>query len=633
MKSIEVREQVRLSLAKCMELVLSGLRFRLFRAGITVAIIALASAFLMTMLSESVISSQAADAIERQIAPRETFLDWVGRLSTRMTPLELLEELATSPADGPRWQEFRTFYERGGADAAQLSDEQLRQLRANAIESRRYLTWLAKLKEGERRPLVGRYRKLEAFKHLLDEEVFAEFQEDLRDTKSQLPTDIEAFRQTLETWAATRPARARILRGHAQAVGDVKALLAARGGARIEEALAAADAQFRRALEAAGFVMSEEVLQTLREQAQVSVDITKTANLQQIRDIKMRLARRRGVEDVAKVNARMLFDEVSSRGGAEWLRTQVDDLLAERERLQKEVRQLKADRDEAEQRWREARREAERRQEALSAAEAQLREFEKQQAPEADLAQARARVQDATAALKSAQEARAKAQEGYLDDGVRVPGYEERKQEYDKAVQKLERLTANVSTLEAFDLSVEQVEHAAERRLKQSRLNEIESSVPQTRADGGFLGFAPRTLWLIVVSFIVCIVGIANAMLMSVTERFREIATMKCLGATDGFIMVNFILESMMQGVAGGVIGTILGALLGLLRGCATFGWTALFNIPGWQVLAVGGVSLAVGVVVSAVAAVYPAWVAARLASVSAWWSWASSWRGVARWA
>ena len=40
---------------------------------------------------------------------------------------------------------------------------------------------------------------------------------------------------------------------------------------------------------------------------------------------------------------------------------------------------------------------------------------------------------------------------------------------------------------------------------------------------------ARRNLWLVTLSLLVCIVGITNAMLMSVTERFREIGTMKCL--------------------------------------------------------------------------------------------------------
>src|SRR5512137_289998 len=116
-------------------------------------------------------------------------------------------------------------------------------------------------------------------------------------------------------------------------------------------------------------------------------------------------------------------------------------------------------------------------------------------------------------------------------------------------------------------------------------------------------------MWLLVVSFLVCVVGIANAMLMSVTERFKEIATMKCLGATDGFIMINFILESCMQGTAGGIIGSLLGLGLGTMLSWSKYGFLAMTHFPAADLfMAVGG-SIIVSIAISALAAVYPAWV------------------------
>jgi len=170
---------------------------------------------------------------------------------------------------------------------------------------------------------------------------------------------------------------------------------------------------------------------------------------------------------------------------------------------------------------------------------------------------------------------------------------------------------------ELLTLKPERMVRVASRKLAMSRLAEILSTLPE-EAEGGWMGFSRRTAWLILISFLVCVVGVANAMLMSVTERFREIATMKCLGAMDSFIMINFVMESAILGLAGGLIGIVLGVVLGVLRSLWGFGTLALANLPGVILLYSAGICLAAGVVLAALAAVYPAWVAARLAPMEA---------------
>lgn len=124
--------------------------------------------------------------------------------------------------------------------------------------------------------------------------------------------------------------------------------------------------------------------------------------------------------------------------------------------------------------------------------------------------------------------------------------------------------------------------------------------------------------WLIVLSLLVCVVGIVNAMLMSVTERFREIGTMKCLGALDKFIIRIFLLESSGLGILGTLIGIILGFSLAMVM------LTYRFNIYPWKYFPAGNliqsalVSLVVGTVLSIIAAIYPASVAAKMEPVSA---------------
>ena len=176
-----------------------------------------------------------------------------------------------------------------------------------------------------------------------------------------------------------------------------------------------------------------------------------------------------------------------------------------------------------------------------------------------------------------------------------------------------------MSAVANFNLTADRIREVSKLRQDAVRLSDIESHVTATAGEGeGFLGFTGRTAWLLIVSLMVCAVGIANAMLMSVTERFREIATMKCLGATDRLILVTFVLESVMQGIAGGVIGVIVGLLLGLLRGLISYGWLAMTYMPLLDLLSVAGGSLLIGVILSALAAMYPAWSAARLAPMEA---------------
>ncbi len=132
-------------------------------------------------------------------------------------------------------------------------------------------------------------------------------------------------------------------------------------------------------------------------------------------------------------------------------------------------------------------------------------------------------------------------------------------------------------------------------------------------AAGGGLTTGPKELWLIALSLLVCTVGIVNAQLMSVTERFREIGIMKCLGALDRIVLRLFMLEALIMGV----LGSGAGALLGL---GASFG-VSLLNYPGLDfagmsltpLLSQAGAAWATGVGLSLLGVLYPAYLAARL--------------------
>ena len=127
-----------------------------------------------------------------------------------------------------------------------------------------------------------------------------------------------------------------------------------------------------------------------------------------------------------------------------------------------------------------------------------------------------------------------------------------------------------------------------------------------------------QTRWVLGLALLVAFVGILNAMLMSVTERFREIGTMKCLGALDGFIIKLFLLESLFQGVVGTAVGVGLGLSLSVLYAAATYGGSAFHALPWGEVAAATGVSLLIGVGLTVLGAVYPAWQAARMHPIEA---------------
>ena len=64
---------------------------------------------------------------------------------------------------------------------------------------------------------------------------------------------------------------------------------------------------------------------------------------------------------------------------------------------------------------------------------------------------------------------------------------------------------------------------------------------------GGSIGVDAYQYWLVAVALVVSVVGITNAMLISVYERYREIGTMKCIGALDQHILMLFLVESILQ--------------------------------------------------------------------------------------
>ena len=113
------------------------------------------------------------------------------------------------------------------------------------------------------------------------------------------------------------------------------------------------------------------------------------------------------------------------------------------------------------------------------------------------------------------------------------------------------------------------------------------------------------------ISLLVGGIGVMNIMLVSVTERIREIGLRKALGATPRVIRRQFLVEASLLGLAGGVLGAAVG-----LAGAVLLPHLIPDTIT-ISPAAVAG-SIAVAVVIGLVFGVYPAGRAARLAPIDA---------------
>lgn len=123
---------------------------------------------------------------------------------------------------------------------------------------------------------------------------------------------------------------------------------------------------------------------------------------------------------------------------------------------------------------------------------------------------------------------------------------------------------------------------------------------------------------MLVLSLLVSMAGVLNTMLMSVTQRYREIGTIKCLGALDSFVLLSVLIEAALVGLAGALGGIVAGLLFSMLMGIwenglsfwSAGGWTGLW----WK----AGLTLFVGFFLTTFGASIPAWIAAKMPPIEA---------------
>jgi len=611
MKTIEVHDQVSLPLRRCFQLCVRGIRYRIFRSAITVVIVSLAVAFLMMMLSTSYVDREVGSDVYARTAGQRLLEACVAKLTIPMTGQVLTERLARLEPGSAAWREMRGW--------GKLSEPQLTRLRSVALEQKEYEGYLEGLEPGQRSALVGPREGEAAVVFLAEPGRLDEFMDKVKNFPGALPGDRQWVARLVSDLKETAPLRGKLLAGHAAAVEALKADL---GNRSVLELFSRSDDKTAGQLAARGFLVSEDELGRLQAEAEGALDVQTIRGL--LRDETMRylIADRFGVE-VKDVTPRHLLKLASRQRGARWLIEQVEQTrrhaMEKISALKSRLADLSALRERTPERIAEVSRGV--RGKLLEARKADPAAKPAIASPDARLLAGLVKQDLIRKALAARLDVKAPliAEEHVFEAAATIEGAHWLVEKVQVAQEQvpLEIRDRQQGLIEPLELSAKRVSQVTTAHLEQANLAEKMAGL-EAEAGDAWLGFSRRTAWLIIISFFVCVVGVANAMLMSVTERFREIATMKCLGALDSFIMVIFVLESSLQGLAGGLVGVVIGLILGVLRSMWGFGGLVFPNLPGLVLLASAGVCLVAGVVLAAMAAVYPAWVAARLAPMEA---------------
>jgi putative ABC transport system permease protein len=113
------------------------------------------------------------------------------------------------------------------------------------------------------------------------------------------------------------------------------------------------------------------------------------------------------------------------------------------------------------------------------------------------------------------------------------------------------------------------------------------------------------------ISLVVGSIGIANIMLVTVSERTNEIGLMKSLGFTSMDVLSLFVVESAVVGLFGGILGSLLGVV-------GAYGATSIIGLPNAFSVSLIVVGFGVSVGVGLIAGAFPAYKAAKMNPVDA---------------
>ncbi len=176
---------------------------------------------------------------------------------------------------------------------------------------------------------------------------------------------------------------------------------------------------------------------------------------------------------------------------------------------------------------------------------------------------------------------------------------------FESSIQ-IQQIDIRTETTDVVSDTISAINEKLSEKKKGDQDYQIISGTENLHPAGSLLSIISNMLTLVAsISLVVGGVGIMNIMLVSVSERTREIGIRKAVGASSSHILLQFLFESIILSVIGGLMGFILGYIFAFLISLIT----PFAPHISWQILSVTGlVSLGVGVLFG----VYPALKAAR---------------------
>ncbi|MBR3322755.1 ABC transporter permease [Candidatus Saccharibacteria bacterium] len=176
---------------------------------------------------------------------------------------------------------------------------------------------------------------------------------------------------------------------------------------------------------------------------------------------------------------------------------------------------------------------------------------------------------------------------------------------FESSIQ-IQQIDIRTETTDAVNDTMNAINEKLEKSKKSNKDYQLISGTENLHPAGSLLSIISNMLTLVAsISLVVGGVGIMNIMLVSVSERTREIGIRKAVGASSSHVLLQFLFESIILSVIGGLMGFVLGYIFAFLISLIT----PFAPHISWQILGItGAVSLIVGILFG----VYPALKAAR---------------------